>query len=85
MKSLLENTGDFVCVLYQIAVFHKRFHRAGNIRLLEHVAADQFGVYLAGNTYQGNAVSKSRGDSCDHIGSSRAGGDGTDAHLSRDP
>ena len=49
IKRLLENPGNLICVLHQIAVFYKGFHRARDVRLLEYVASQKLAVYLAGN------------------------------------
>ena len=73
IKCLFEYPGNIIYVLYQITVFYKRFHRTGDIRLLEHITAQQFTVYLSGDTDQGNAVRKCRGNTRDDIRSTRSG------------
>ena len=74
IKCFLEHSGNIIYIFHQIAVFYKRFHGAGNIRLLEHITAQQFTVDLTGNADHGDTVSKCRGNTGDHIGGTGAGG-----------
>ena len=41
---------------------------AGNVRLLEHVAAQKLRVHLAGNRHQGDAVHVSGGNAGNQVG-----------------
>ena len=64
-----------------VAVFHKGFAGAGNIRFLEHIATHEAAVYLPGDDHQRDAVRVRRGNTGDHIGGAGAAGNRYHAHL----
>ena len=82
MESFLEHPRNIIYVFDQITVFYKGLHRPGNIRLLKNIAAEQFRIYLPGNTHKRNTVRKSRGNTGDHIGRAGTGSHRADPHLS---
>ena len=85
VERLLENAGNVIDILDEIAVLDEGFHRTRDVGLLEYVAAQQFTVYLTGDADQRDAVRKSRGDAGNHICRTGAGGDCTDTGLSGHP
>ena len=85
MKSLFENPGNVVHILDQVTVLHKRLHRAGNVRLLEGIAAQQIRMYLPGNAHQGNAVREGGGNTGNHIGGAGTAGYRADPGPARKP
>ena len=82
IKRFPEYSGNIIYIFYQIAVFHKRFHSAGDVRLLEYIASQQFAVHLTGDTDQWNTVRKCCSNTRDNIRSARSGGYRTDSGSS---
>ena len=83
IKCFLENSRNILYVFYKIAVFHKGFHSAGNIRFLKYITAQKFTVDLSRNTDQRNTVCKSSGDSGNDIRSPRSACDRTHSGSAR--
>ena len=67
IKCFFKNLRNVLCIFDQIAVFDKGFRRSSDIRLLEHIAADQLAVDLSGNAHKRNAVCKSRCDASNQV------------------
>ena len=82
VKCLPYNAGKLFGIPHDIAVFDKGFHRAGNVRLLEHISADLMGIHLSGETHHRNAVGKGRGNAGDQVLGTGTAGDGYDTCLS---
>ena len=85
VKGLPYNAGKLFGVPHDIAVFDKGFHRAGNVRLLEHISADLMRIHLSGQTHHRNAVGKGRGNACDQVLGTGTAGDRYDTCLSCNP
>ena len=85
MEGLLDDSGNVGSPADDITEFDKGFAGAGNIRLLEHVAAHQPAVDLPGNAYHGNTVGKSGGDARDQVGRAGAAGHSRHAGLAAGP
>ena len=74
IKGFLENPRDIRGVFDDVAVLGKRFRRAGDVRLLEDVAAEQVAAHLAGDHHQRDGIHVCGGDAGDQVGGARAGG-----------
>ena len=85
MKGLLDDAGDVVGVLDQVAVLGEGGHRASDIHLLEDIPPQQIAGYLAGDGYHGDGIHIGGGDAGDQVGGARAGGHHAHPHLPADP
>ena len=85
VKGLLDDAGDVVGVLDQVAVLGEGGHRASDIHLLEDIPPQQIAGYLAGDGYHGDGIHIGGGDAGDQVGGARAGGHHAHPHLPADP
>ena len=85
MEGLLDDSGNLPHVLDEIGVLDKGGHRAGDVYLLENIAAQQVALHLPGNGHDGNGIHIGGGDSGDQVGGARAGGHHADPNLAGDP
>ena len=83
VKRFLHDAGHIFRLTDDVTIFYKGLTGAGNVGFLEHIAAHEAAVHLAGNDHQGNAVRISRSDTGDHIGGAGAAGDSHHAYLPR--
>ena len=83
IKGFLHNMRNILRVADDVTVFYKRLTGAGNIGFLEHIAAHQAAVYLAGDDNQRDAVRISRGNTGNNVGSAGTAGNCHHADLSR--
>ena len=74
VESFLHNMRNILRVADDVTVFYKRLTGAGNVSFLEHIAAHETAVYLAGDDNQRNTVRISRGNTGDHIRGAGAAG-----------
>ena len=84
VESLLDDAGDVVGVLHQIAVLGEGSHGAGDVHFLEDIAAQQMAGDLTGDGHHGDGVHIGRGDAGDEVGCAGTGGDHTHAYLAAD-
>ena len=78
MKRFFEHAGNVRRAIDQIAVLGKRLRRAGDIRLLKHIAPQQVAAHLTGDDHQRDGIHIRRRDTSQQVGSTGAGG--RDAH-----
>ena len=83
VEGLLDDAGDVVGVLHQVAVLGEGGAGAGDIHLLEDVPAQQVALDLAGDGHHGDRVHVGGGDAGDEVGGAGAGGHHTHSGLTR--
>ena len=81
VERLLKDAGQVRRILDQIRMLRKGLARAGDVSLLEHIAAQQPGVHLAGDRDQGDGIHICRRNAGDQVGCAGAGGRDADAGL----
>ena len=81
MECLLENSGQILGFLNNVAVLYKRLARARDIRLLKDVSAEQIASYLTCDGYHRNRVGVRGGNTRDQVCSARSRGRNANARF----